>query len=37
MLARLMDPGKWFYAKVKNKEWEGNWLKIDRYRRLSRC
>ncbi|SCD20028.1 hypothetical protein PSM36_1204 [Proteiniphilum saccharofermentans] len=29
MLARLMDAGKWFYAKVKNKEWEGNWLKID--------
>lgn len=27
--ARLMDAGKWFYAKVQNKEWEGNWLKID--------
>ena len=29
MLARLMDAGKWFYAKVQNKVWEGNWLKID--------
>lgn len=29
MLARLMDAGKWFYAKVQHKEWEGNWLKID--------
>jgi hypothetical protein len=28
-LARLMDAGKWFYAKVQDKEWEGNWLKID--------
>lgn len=29
MLARLMDAGKWFYAKVQDKVWEGNWLKID--------
>jgi len=28
-LARLMDAGKWFYAKVQEKEWEGSWLKID--------
>lgn len=28
-LARLMDAGKWFYGKVINKTWEGNWLKID--------
>lgn len=28
-LARLMDAGKWFYAKVQDKVWEGNWLKID--------
>jgi hypothetical protein len=24
-----MDAGKWFYAKVQEKEWEGSWLKID--------
>lgn len=24
MLARLMDAGKWFYAKVQDKVWEGN-------------
>lgn len=29
MPARLMDAGKWFYGKVVNKIWEGNWLKID--------
>ncbi|MDR0574719.1 MAG: HIRAN domain-containing protein [Tannerella sp.] len=29
MLARLMVAGKWFYAKVHDKLWEGNWLKID--------
>ena len=28
-IARLMDAGKWFYGKVINKTWEGNWLKID--------
>jgi hypothetical protein len=27
-LARLMDAGKWFYAKVQEITWEGNWLKI---------
>jgi hypothetical protein len=29
MLARLMDAGKWFYARIHDKIWEGNWLKID--------
>ncbi|MDR1896168.1 MAG: HIRAN domain-containing protein [Prevotellaceae bacterium] len=29
MPARLMDAGKWFYGKIINKTWEGNWLKID--------
>ncbi|MDR1896507.1 MAG: HIRAN domain-containing protein [Prevotellaceae bacterium] len=29
MLARLMDAGKWFYAKIQDKVWEGSWLKID--------
>lgn len=29
MLARLMDAGKWFYAKIHDKIWEGSWLKID--------
>jgi hypothetical protein len=29
MPARLMDAGKWFYGKVLDKTWEGNWLKID--------
>ena len=29
MLARLMDVGKWFYAKIQSKIWEGSWLKID--------
>ena len=28
-IARLMDAGKWFYAKVYNKKWKGNWLKIE--------
>jgi len=28
-LARLMDGGKWFYAKVEEKERMGSWLKID--------
>ncbi|WP_297983962.1 HIRAN domain-containing protein [uncultured Chryseobacterium sp.] len=28
-IARLMDAGKQFYAKAHNKEWEGNWLRID--------
>lgn len=29
ILARLMDAGKWFSAKVQDKVWEGNWLKIE--------
>jgi hypothetical protein len=29
MPARLMDAGEWFFCKVQNKIWEGNWLKID--------
>lgn len=28
-IARLMDAGKQFYAKVTNKEWEGKWLRLD--------
>ncbi len=28
-IARLMDAGKQFYAKVTSKEWEGTWLRID--------
>ncbi|WP_434980444.1 HIRAN domain-containing protein [Daejeonia sp. YH14] len=28
-IARLMDAGKQFYAKVKAKEWEGKWLRLD--------
>ena len=28
-IARLMDAGKRFYAKVSSKEWEGQWLKLD--------
>ena len=28
-LARLMDGGKWFYARVEEKERKGGWLKID--------
>ncbi len=24
-----MDAGKQFYAKVKAKEWEGKWLRLD--------
>lgn len=28
-IARLMDAGKRFYAKVSTKEWEGQWLKLD--------
>lgn len=28
-IARLMDAGKQFYAKVISKEWEGKWLRID--------
>lgn len=27
-IARLMDAGKQFYAKVAAKEWEGPWLKL---------
>ena len=29
VIARLMDAGKAFYASIKAKEWEGNWLKIE--------
>jgi hypothetical protein len=29
MPARLMDAGKWFYAKIHDKMWEENRLKID--------
>jgi len=25
----LSDAGKAFYASIKAKEWEGNWLKIE--------
>ncbi len=28
-LARLMDAGKWFYARVEEKNRKGKWLKID--------
>ena len=28
-IARLMDVGKQFYAKVLAKEWEGKWLRMD--------
>ena len=28
-IARLMDVGKQFYAKVTHKEWEGKWLRMD--------
>lgn len=28
-IARLMDAGKQFYAKIVGKEWEGKWLRID--------
>jgi hypothetical protein len=28
-IARLADAGKSFYATIKAKEWEGNWLKIE--------
>lgn len=28
-IARLMDVGKQFYAKVASKEWEGKWLRMD--------
>lgn len=29
VIARLMDAGKTFFAVVKTKEWEGNWLRVD--------
>lgn len=29
VIARLMDAGKAFYATIKAKEWEGNWLRLD--------
>lgn len=29
VIARLLDAGKKFYAGIKAKEWEGNWLKIE--------
>lgn len=28
-IARLMDAGKSFYAKITSKEWEGKWLRLD--------
>ena len=28
-IARLMEVGKQFYAKVATKEWEGKWLRMD--------
>lgn len=27
-IARMLDAGKEFFAKIKEREWEGNWLKI---------
>lgn len=29
VIARLMDAGKQFFATIKAKEWEGNWLKLE--------
>lgn len=29
VIARLLDAGKKFFATIKAKEWEGNWLKIE--------
>lgn len=29
VIARLLDSGKSFFAGIKAKEWEGNWLKIE--------
>jgi hypothetical protein len=29
ILARLMDAGKWFYAKIHDRIWEGSRPKID--------
>jgi hypothetical protein len=29
VIARLMDAGKLIFGKIENKEWKGNWLKID--------
>jgi hypothetical protein len=29
VIARLLDAGKSFFAGIKAKEWEGNWLKIE--------
>ena len=29
VIARLMDAGKSFFAEVCDKEWEGNWLRLE--------
>ena len=29
VIARLLDAGKAFFATITEKEWEGNWLKIE--------
>ena len=29
VVARLMDAGKQFFATIRAKEWEGNWLRLD--------
>ena len=29
VIARLLDAGKFFYASIETKEWEGNWLRIE--------
>lgn len=29
VIARLLDAGKAFFATITDKEWEGNWLKIE--------
>ena len=28
-LARLMDAGKWIFAKLESKRWEGDWLQAE--------
>ena len=28
-LARLMDAGKWLFAKLESKCWEGDWLQVE--------
>lgn len=29
VIARLMDSGKSFFAEITDKEWEGNWLRLE--------